>query len=115
MRGYRLTVRAGAKVGRERFDDLDAAVAELERRAEEIRRGGRLGPVKMLRKFEPGQQVAGRLEISTGGWLGGSAAGVDVMGDGELVPYSGGLRREQLKTRGSESAFDAVRRALRSL
>jgi hypothetical protein len=34
------------------------------------------------------------------------------MGDGDLVPFSGGMRRETLKPRRSESPFDAVRRAL---
>jgi hypothetical protein len=66
----------------------------------------------MLREFEPGERVAARLELSTGGWLRGREAGVDVMGDGGLVAYVGGLGRSHLEPRGDETAFDAVRRAL---
>jgi hypothetical protein len=66
----------------------------------------------MLRDFEPGQRVAARLEVSTGRWLRGRAAGVDVMGDGSLVAFSGGMTRHELEARDGESPFDAVRRAL---
>jgi hypothetical protein len=34
------------------------------------------------------------------------------MGDGRLVPYEGGIRREPLEAGQGRSAFDAVRRAL---
>ena len=80
---------------------------------EEVRGEGPLAPVKMLREYEPGERVAARLEISTGGLLrGGRDAGLDVMGDGRLVPYSGGARRRSLELEGDETPFDAVRRTL---
>ncbi len=79
----------------------------------EVRREGRLPAVKALREFEPATRVAGRLEISSGRWLRGSTAGVDVMGDGSLIAYSGGVRRSTLEPGGDETPFDAVRRALR--
>jgi len=66
----------------------------------------------MLRTFEPGDRVAARFEISTGGWLRGSAAGVDVMGDGRIVAFAGGVSRSELEPRGNETPFDAVRRQL---
>jgi hypothetical protein len=66
----------------------------------------------MLRTFEPGDRVAARLELSTGGWLRGRAAGLDVMGDGALVAYAGGVRRRRLEPSASESPIDAVRREL---
>jgi hypothetical protein len=66
----------------------------------------------MLREFEPGDRVAARIEVSSGGWLHGRAAGVDVMGDGALVPYAGGVRRRTLEPGEGESALDAVRREL---
>jgi len=66
----------------------------------------------MLRRFEPGDRVAARVEISTGRWLRGRDAGVDVMGDGRLVPYSGGVRRRELESLPGESPFEAVRREL---
>ena len=109
---YKLTVRQGPKVSRESFEDLDAAIEALERHANEIRSAGPLEPSKMLREFEPEVQVAGRLEISTGGFLRrGQDAGVDVMGDGTLVAYSGGMRRVQLDA-GRDGPYAAVRRAL---
>ena len=112
MSGWRLTVRHGARVRHESFESLDEAIAAAEEAARETLAEGPLGSVKMLREFEPGQRVAARLEISTGGWLRGRAAGVDVMGDGSVVAYSGAMRREPLETRAGESAFDAVRGAL---
>ena len=109
---YRLTVRRGPQVARETFEDLDAAVEALERHAKEIRAGGPLRPRKMLREFEPEVQVAGRVEISTGGLLRrGADAGVDVMGDGTFVAFSGGMRRLELDP-GADGPFAAVRRAL---
>jgi hypothetical protein len=66
----------------------------------------------MLREFEPGQRVAARLEISTGRWLRGRAVGVDVMGDGNVVAFEGGIDRTVLEPRDGESPFDAIRRAL---
>ena len=109
---YRLTVRRGPKVTREKFEDLDTAIAALERHVAEIRADGRLEPRKLLREFDPEVQVAGRIEISTGGFLRrGSDAGVDVMGDGSVVAFSGGMRRVELDQRGN-GPFEAVRREL---
>jgi hypothetical protein len=34
------------------------------------------------------------------------------MGDGTFVPYTGGIRRQELEQANDESAFDAVRTAL---
>ena len=110
---YRLTVRQGPRVVREKFDDLDAAMEALERHAKAIRSAGPLEARKMLREFEPEAQVAGRVEISTGGLLRrGEDAGVDVMGDGTFVAFQGGMRRTELDP-GSQGPFEAVRRALK--
>jgi hypothetical protein len=109
---YRLTVRHGPKVERETFEMLDDAVEALERHAEEIRREGPLEEVSALRDFEPGQRVHARLELSTGGFFRGSEAGIDVMGDGALVPYLGVIRKRRLEPARGGSTFDAVREAL---
>ncbi len=109
---FKLTVRRGAKVSRQTFDDLASAVEALETEARTAATADRLGSVSMLRTFEAGDRVAARIEISSGGWLRGSAAGVDVMGDGTIVAYTGGVTRSPLEPRGNESAFDAVRRRL---
>jgi hypothetical protein len=66
----------------------------------------------MLRDFDPGQRVAARLELAAGGWLRGREAGVDVMGDGSLVAYSGTIRKRTLDSPGAESPVEAVRAAL---
>jgi hypothetical protein len=87
-------------------------MAALEREADATRLEGRLPAVKVLREFEPGDRVAARLEISSGGMLRGAAAGVDVMGDGSVVPFAGGMRRRALEPADGESAYDAVRRVL---
>ena len=109
---YRLTVRQGPKVSREKHESLDAALAALERHAEDIRSAGPLDARKMIREFEPGDQVAGRLEISTGGFLHrGRDAGIDVMGDGRFVAFAGGMRRAELSP-GEAGPFEAVRGAL---
>jgi hypothetical protein len=110
--GFRLTVRHGSRVDRESFDELEDAIAAMERAVEEVRAAGPLEGVKMLRDFEPGERVAARIEMSTGGWLRGREAGVDVMGDGGLVAYAGGMGRRELEADSDEAAFDAVRREL---
>ena len=109
---FKLTVRRGPHVAREKFEDLDEAIAVMERRVKDIRSEGPLRSQKMFREYDPGVQVAGRVEISTGGFLrSGVSAGIDVMGDGTLVAYRGGVQREELNP-GQRGPFEAVRRAL---
>lgn len=109
MARYTLTVRHGARVDRERFEDLDSAVAGMRERADEIRAEGPLDSVKAFREYGPEQRVAGRVELSTGGFLRSRDAGVDVMGDGSLVPYAGGFSKRKLD---ETAPFDAVREEL---
>ena len=109
---FKLTVRKGPHVTREKFEDLGEAVTALERRVKDIRSEGPLQPKKMFREYDPGVQVAGRAELSTGGlFRSGQSAGIDVMGDGTLVAYRGGVRREELDP-GQHGPFEAVRQAL---
>jgi hypothetical protein len=96
-------------VERKRFDSLEAAIGSLRTRAESIRGEGPLGSVKAFREYGPEQRVAARLEISTGGFMRGRDAGLDVMGDGSLVPYAGGLRKRPLD---DGDPYSAVRQAL---
>ena len=112
MAAWTLTVRHGPRVEREGYEDLDEAVAELRRQAEQIRAEGPLEARHMLRDFEPGDQVAARLEIAGKGLFRAPTAGVDVKGDGRIVPFSGGIRREEVRARRGGDAFDAVRQAL---
>ena len=65
----------------------------------------------MFRTYEPADRVKARLEVSTGGPFRGRDAGIDVMGDGRLVPYRGGVFRKQIETP-DDGPYEAVERAL---
>ena len=67
----------------------------------------------MIRDYEPEKQVAARLEISSGGLFGGNTAGIDVMGDGRVVAFKGGMGRSELTPKGNQTPYDAVRKAFR--
>jgi hypothetical protein len=110
---WRLTIRHGPDVRTERFDELDDAIAAMRDEAVHIVGAGSAEPVTGFREYAPGEQVAARLELATGGLLRGRGAGIDVMGDGALVPYVGTLRRRRLEGRTPEQAFASVGEALR--
>jgi hypothetical protein len=74
--------------------------------------GGRLGSAQGFREYSPDERVQARLELSVGGWLRGRDAGIDVMGDGSLVPYAGGIFKRTLEPAAGEDEFDAIRGAL---
>ena len=84
----------------------------MRRRALEIRSQGPVKRVSALRDFAPSDQVHARLQLSSGGLLHRSAAGVDVRGDGAFVPYRGAVRREELDPTEYDTPFDVVREAL---
>jgi hypothetical protein len=109
---WKLTVRRGSKVAREKFEDLDVALAEARRRIEEIRREDRLPAVSMLREFTPDQRVAARIEISGPGLFRSPEGGVDVMGDGTVVAYKGAIRKEQIEAESLDAAFERLHGAL---
>jgi len=110
--GYKLTIRHGPKVDRESHPSLTDAVDSMRSHVGRIRSEGGLPEVTMFRHYEPGARVHARLEISTGGLFRGRDAGIDVMGDGSLIPFSGGVVRKPLEPAGEESPFDAVRGVL---
>ncbi|HEU5253180.1 MAG TPA: hypothetical protein VFU16_07645 [Solirubrobacterales bacterium] len=112
MPSWKLTVRHGPDVGHERFDDLVEAVAAMRERALAIRSEGPVRPVSALRDFEPRDQVHARLQLSGGGFLRKSVAGVDVRGDGTFVPFRGGVAREELDPTDHDTPFDLVRETL---
>jgi len=109
---WKLTVRHGSDVEHEKFDDLAEAVAEMRRRALAIRAEGPVKAVSALRDFGPGDQIHARLELSGKGLLRRPLAGVDVRGNGEFVPYRGGMRREELDPSRHDTPFDVVRETL---
>jgi hypothetical protein len=112
MSKWRLVIRHGSEVRHAQFDDLDDAMAAMEERAKDIRREGPLPEVSAIRDYEPPQRVHARLELSSGGPFRGHEAGLDVMGDGALVPYVGVVRKRRLEPGDGQSPFDAIRAAL---
>jgi plasmid stabilization system protein ParE len=111
--GFTLTVRQGPRVARERHDSLEAAVEALSARVALLQDEEELPAVHALRSFEPHQRVRARLEISAGGLFRRREAGVDVMGDGRLVPYRGGIGRRHLDPPPGADYRDAIIEALR--
>ncbi len=110
MAGYKLQVRVGARVENERFDALGPALDALERRGRELAAGaGRHVIDVRTRRFEPVQQVVGRLELSGPGRV---RAGIDVRGDGSSECFTGRVRRSLVEPRTGESAYEALRRTL---
>jgi hypothetical protein len=109
---WKLSVRHGSDVSHESFDDLGEAVAEMRRRALEIRSQGPAKTVSMLREFKPEDQVLARLQVSGKGRLRKPVAGVDVRGNGVFVPFRGGVRREELDPSHHDTPFDLVRETL---
>jgi hypothetical protein len=110
MGRYTLTARIRGKVTHERFDDLESALAELERRGHALQGRADADVVggSLVRRFEPEDQVTARLEVSGPRRL---RLGVDVRGDGSAVPFTGRLIRNQVRRGAGESAYDALRRA----
>jgi hypothetical protein len=111
---WTLTVRAGPRVERARFDELEAALDAVEARGRELARQEPRAPVDVkYRQFEPIQQVAARLELAGPQRLLPSVrGGVDVRGDGSTEAYLGRVRREIVEQRRGETAYAALRRAL---
>jgi hypothetical protein len=109
---WKLTVRAGAEVDHERFDDLAAAVAEMRERALRLRAEAPPKTSSLLGTYKPADQVQARLELSGRGLRRKPVAGIDVRGDGTFVPYRGGVRREELDPSGHDTPFDLVRETL---
>lgn len=109
---WKLTVRHGSEIEHVGFDRLGEAVATMRERAMRIRAEGPAEPVRSLRDFAPEDQVLARLQISGRGMLRRPAAGVDVRGDGQFVPFRGGVTRRELDPSDHETPFDTVRETL---
>ena len=113
---WTLTVRAGSRVERERFPELEEALRAVDTRLEDLRRDARRGTARVFsREIEPVAQVAARLELSgPGGLLRGAHAGLDVRGDGSVEAWSGRVRKRVLEQRDGESPLAALRRSFSS-
>lgn len=111
MTGYRLTVRAGARVRREQHENLAAALTALEARAGELTDSAPARPTggRLMRRFDPVQQVVGRLELRGPRGL---RAGMDVRGDGSAEAFTGRLQRTLVHQQPGESPHRALARVL---
>jgi hypothetical protein len=109
---WKVTVRHGSRVGREKFSTLDEAIADARRRVEEIQREDRLPPITVFRKHTPDQQVNARIEISGPGLFHTPEGGIDVMGDGHAIAYTGAIRKETIEADTLDDAFERLRAIL---
>ena len=111
MGAYTITARIKAKVEREHADDLAEALAVLEQRGHELERRARVPAAggTLVRRFEPVQQVFGRLELAGPNRL---RAGVDIRGDGSAEAFTGRVRRRLVRQERDESPYDALGRVL---
>ncbi len=110
--GWKLTVRVGAEVDHDGFDDLGEAVAAMRERALRIRAEAPPKTAELLGTYKPADQVRARLELGRRGLMRKAVAGIDVRGDGTFVPFRGGVRREELDPSGHDTPFDLVRETL---
>jgi hypothetical protein len=108
---WALKVRVGPKVEKQRYPDLAEALDALEERGRELesRANKHTLDLKVIRKFEPVQQVSARIELAGPGRV---RAGVDVRGDGSSEGWTGRIRRSLIEQQPGETAYDALRRTL---
>jgi hypothetical protein len=106
---YTVTTRRGPKVERERYGSLDRALTAMEQRGAQLEQEAHAEPVgvRLVRRFEPVQQVVARIELAGPGRL---RAGIDVRGDGSSEGFTGRLRRKLIDQRRGESPYEALRR-----
>ena len=112
--GWKVTIRTGPRVERERFEVLDAALDAIEARGRELAKTTTTDVVDVrVKRFDPVQQVVARIELAGPQRLVPSVrGGVDVRGDGSTEAYVGRVRRQVIEQRKGETPFKALRRAL---
>jgi predicted RecB family endonuclease len=66
---WKVTVRHGSQVKREKFDSLDEAIEEARARVDAVRREGGLPEISAFRDYGPDQRVHARIEISGPGLI----------------------------------------------
>jgi hypothetical protein len=109
---WKVTVRHGSKVGREKFTTFGEAIDEARRRVEEIQREGGLPAISAFREHPSDQRVEARIEISGPGLIRSPEGGIDIMGDGQAIAYTGAVRKETLHADSLDDAFERLRTSL---
>ena len=104
---WRITVRTGPKVERLKAAGAEEALDAVEMHGRAAANTERRSAVDMrVRRYEPGDQVAARVELRGPGVF----VGVDVRGDGGVQAWTGRLRRRPLALEDDETPFEALRR-----
>jgi hypothetical protein len=109
---WKVTVRHGSQVKRERFETLNDALTEARAKVDQVRREGGLPEISAFRDYAPDQRVHARIEISGPGLLRTPEGGLDVMGDGSVVSYRGAIRKHPLGATSLDEATERLREAL---
>ena len=109
---WKVTVRHGSQVKRERFETLEEALGEARDRVDRVRREGGLPEISAFRDYAPDQRVHARIEISGPGLIRSPEGGLDVMGDGSVVTYRRAIRKQPLGATSLDDAFARLREAL---
>jgi hypothetical protein len=108
---WRVVVRSGPRVEKQRADTLGEALELLETEVRVAANTARRPEVDVrLRRFTPAEQVAVRAELRGPG----PRAGFDVRGDGSVQAWTGRVRRRAVEPKGDETVYEALRRALQS-
>jgi hypothetical protein len=109
---WKVTVRHGSQVKREKFETLAEALDEARERVDSVRREGGLPQISAFRDYAADQRVHARIEISGPGLIRSPEGGLDVMGDGSVVTYRGAIRKQPLGAASLDDAFTRLREAL---
>ena len=109
---WKVTVRHGSNVGREKFDSLGEAIDDARLQVEHIRREGGLPTISVFRTHTSDQRVHARIEISGPGFFRSREGGIDVMGDGRAIAYTGAIRKETIEANTLDEAFGRLQEAL---
>ena len=109
---WKVTVRHGSTVGAEKFATLDEAIDEARQQVEEFRREGGLPAISAFREHTPDQRVHARIEISGPGLIRHPEGGIDVMGDGHAIAYTGAIRKDTIEAGNLDQAFEHLRASL---
>jgi hypothetical protein len=111
---WKLIVRAGPRVQRSSYEDVDRALEALQARGRELADTAPGGAVDAkFKRFAAAERVVARLELAgPERFVPSVRAGIDVRGDGSMKAYRGRIRRQVIEVRKGESAFAALRRAV---
>jgi hypothetical protein len=71
-----------------------------------------LPPITVFRTHTPDQRVNARIEITGPGLIRHPEGGIDVMGDGHAIAYTGAIRKETIEADALDDALERLRDAL---